>query len=194
MFLPVAISDQTIKLYSSTSLICWMLEIESSSKLLNRVLLFYLYTAYPSNHCMVISFDMWQICWHGPYFTTIQKPTFDTGLKQFSAIFKNDIPLFVSIGKSSWKAFQAKVKPVMISMPPFLLRLFQTSLKRLIQYQHIKRSLSYLKKIIDPLAFFQTSRKYMKGVFMTNCQLTLTIYSRNYNVVSVNFIAPNTVC
>ena len=36
-------------------------------------------------------------------------------------------------------------------------------------YQCIKRRLSYLKKTIDPLAFFQTSQKYMKGVFMINC-------------------------
>ena len=79
-------------------------------------------------------------------------------------------------------------------MPPFLLRLFQTSLKRLIEYQYIKRSLSYLNKFIDPLGFFQTSRKYMTGVFMTNYQLTLTIYSRNYNALSGKVIAPNIVC
>ena len=66
-----------------------MMEIKSSSQLRNWVLLFYLYTAYPSNHYMATSFNTWQIsCWHGPCFTTLQEHTSDTALKHFSKIYK----------------------------------------------------------------------------------------------------------
>ena len=102
-----------------TEYILNILEIKSSSQVLSRMLLVFLYTTYPPNHCMVTSFNMWQIsCWHGPCFITIQKHTSVTDLKYFPR-FKSNIPLFASIDKSSRKAFQADwIQAVTASMHP----------------------------------------------------------------------------
>ena len=57
-----------------------VLEIKSS-QLLSIVLLFYLHNTFPSNRCMVASFNMWQnFFWHLPCSTTIEEHTSDTGL------------------------------------------------------------------------------------------------------------------
>ena len=58
---------------------------------------------------------------------------------------------------------------------------------------HKKKS-KLSKENYRPISILPNISKYMKGVFMTNCQFILTIYSRSYNVVSGKVIATNNVC